>query len=162
MRITKNNNINETIREKKTEDKIVYGDWWFDGGSNEKGSNMPNFICTMTNVVTNISTTFKCPFSTRKKFIEDSMMRVIKCYNELVDVVQLKKNHNIDYRTTLQPLQEHKLMDALYDYIKDKYSDKYYFDDFNFNKKFKREETYIYVDFPSMLDKLKVIKVIGT
>lgn len=157
MRITERNNINETIREKKTEDRIVYGNWWFDGGSNEKGSNMPHFICTITNVVTNISTTFKCPFSTRKKFIEDSMMRVIECYNELVDVVQLKKS------TTSQILQEHKLKDALYDYIKDKYSDKDYFDyDFNFNKKFKREETYIYVDCPSMFDKLKFIKVIGT
>lgn len=162
MRITENKNINETIREKKTDDKVVYGDWWFDAGINNKGSNAPYFICIMTNEVTNTSTTFKCPFSTRKAFIEDSMIHVIECYNDLVELLQMEKNHNINYRTTSQIIQGNKLKDALYNYIKDIYSDKYYLDyNFNFNEKYKRSETYIYVDCISMLNNLKKIKIIG-
>ncbi len=105
MRITENKNINGTIREKKTDDKVVYGNWWLDAGSNDKGSNMPHFICIMTNEVTNTCTTFKCPFSTRKAFMEDSMIHVIECYNDLVEIMQMDKKHNINYRTSSQIIQ---------------------------------------------------------
>lgn len=166
MRITESKNINETIRVKNTDDKVVYGDWWLDAGNNVKGYNVPHFVCTMTNEVTNTRTTFKCPFSTKKYFIENSMMRVIECYNDLVELLQMEKMNNINRKFTLfvrntsQIIQEHKLRDALYDYIKYKYSDKYYFDyKFNFNKKYKRSETYIYVDCPGMLNNLKKIEI---
>ena len=161
MRLSDDSNIKDTIKRNNTACRTVFGKWYIDPMSDCDGSNMPRFTCRVTNVNTDVSVLYECPFSKKKGCVEKTMMRVIECYNELVEHKKLKIKFNLLRHSVLQRHYENMLMDALFDYIQDKYSDVYYFDyDFKFKKNFPKQYTYISdVDCPDMLDNLELIEL---
>lgn len=161
MRLTGIDNIKETIKRDLAKQQVVYGYWFIDTMSDCEGSNMSYFTCKMTNVNTDVSVLYKCPFSKKKGCVEKTMMRVIECYNELVEHRKLKIKFNLLRHSVLQMHYENMLKDALFYYIQDKYTDEYYFDyKFNFKKNFPKQYTHISdVDCPDMLDNLELIEI---